>query len=527
MNSRTVNGLVGGIPLALKIVGTLVSEVHSPNQIIRELKQNLIETLTPEDVRPEKEKLRPVLELSYKHLDYHTQECGLYLSHFPGSFSHEAALHILSSCTNNNPTKSLTSLTDRSLLEPYSYAGQPRYQFHKLIKEYLKDVESHKPSVESSKITITFNSSFLTHYTQVLHGFVNRYNEIPQDDENIGRFEYESHNFECLLDKIQVIHRHQWWPAMSIINFTRALTCDLMLEIFTIRDLLKAAQRTLMMFEYRMDSISAQTSATETLNLYHDLVLTLRRWIQLSAVDCSALCEETFPWRSFASRYHAIDKQLAMTNHSTHDYYSELKFPYYNPFNIPVCFSDCMMSTRVSHVGAQIGIAVTLHKIHLAMLVRILFQRFQKAYQVCLFAVIKLLSILVSIKPYLIPETLVVCIILSPVLIIVAYIITCILIYASLTRTGIVLLILTIFPLVYTIVFKHYMIYFLFPIWYPLLYAGSVVKHHYIILTVVYLYIFLPLLESALEIVLGEKFTSLCIFVHSWAFMLYIILSEH
>ena len=93
-DSRTVNGLVGGIPLALKIVGTLVSEVHSPNQIIRELKQNLIETLTPEDVRPEKEKLRPVLELSYKHLDYHTQECGLYLSHFPGSFSHEAALHI-------------------------------------------------------------------------------------------------------------------------------------------------------------------------------------------------------------------------------------------------------------------------------------------------------------------------------------------------------------------------------------------------------------------------------------------------
>lgn len=34
-----------------------------------------------------------------------------------------------------------------------------------------------------------------------------------------------------------------------------------------------------MMFEYRMDAISAQTSATETLNHYRDLILTLRRWI--------------------------------------------------------------------------------------------------------------------------------------------------------------------------------------------------------------------------------------------------------
>jgi len=306
---------------------------------------------------------------------------------------------------------------------------------------------------------------------------------------------------------------------MSIINFTRALMCDLMLETFTIGDLLKVAQRTLMMFEYRIDSISAQSSATETLNLYHDLVLTLRRWIQLSAVDCSALCEETFPWRSFASRYHAIDKQLAMTNHSTHDYYSELKFPYYNPFNIPVCFSDCMMFTRVSHVGAQIGIFLTLHILYFALCVRILL-RFNKinVQQVCLFTVLEF----VLIEQYSIPETVLVSIILSPVLNIVTCMITHILIYACLTGTGVVLVLISIlfFPfvlIVYIIVFKHYMIYFLFPIWYPLLYAGSVVKHHYIILTVVYLYIFLPLLESALEIVLGEKFTSLCIYIYIYA----------
>ena len=79
-DSRRVNGFVGGIPLALKIVGSLVSEMQL---IIRELEQNLIDTLTPEDVRPETEKMRPVLELSFKYLDTSIHECALYLSHFP------------------------------------------------------------------------------------------------------------------------------------------------------------------------------------------------------------------------------------------------------------------------------------------------------------------------------------------------------------------------------------------------------------------------------------------------------------
>jgi len=97
---RRVNGFIGGIPLALKIVGSLVSEMQPPELILRELEQNLIDTLTPEDVRPETEKMRPVLELSFKYLDTSIHECALYLSHFPGSFSQEAALHILRNCTN-------------------------------------------------------------------------------------------------------------------------------------------------------------------------------------------------------------------------------------------------------------------------------------------------------------------------------------------------------------------------------------------------------------------------------------------
>ena len=346
-DSRTVNGLVGGIPLALKIVGSLVSEVQPPDQIIRELKENLIAALTPEDVRPEREKIRPVLELSYNYLDTSAKECALYLSRFPGSFSHEAALHILRDCTNSNPVKCLRNLTDSSLLNPYSYAGQPRYQFHKLIKEYLRDVESRKSGVETSKIAFRFNSAFLTHYTQVLSGFVNRYNEIIHDDENLGRFECESHNFETLLEKV---HHFNEWPIIPFVNLTRSLTCQLMLEIFTRMELLKVGQRCLVLLEDRMDNISAQIGASETLNVYCDLVLQLKQWVRSYSGNCMALCEETF-LPNISSRYHTIDMQLAWSNYSKHGYYNQLRFPYYKSFGKSYfCYTICVDIVDISVV---------------------------------------------------------------------------------------------------------------------------------------------------------------------------------
>ena len=152
--------MLDGIPLALKIAGSLVSETSPPQLIIRELQQNLIETLTPEDVGLETQKMGPVLRLSFNYLDNGTQECALHLSHFPGSFSREAAFHILSNCTNNTsgPAECVQKLTDVSLLNAYFYAGQSRYQFHKLIKNYLTDVETDIYPL--SLKAVRFNSSF-------------------------------------------------------------------------------------------------------------------------------------------------------------------------------------------------------------------------------------------------------------------------------------------------------------------------------------------------------------------------------
>ena len=342
-DSRMINELVDGIPLALKIVGSLVSITRPPNLIIKELQQNLIQTLTPEDIRPETQKLRPVLRLSFNYLYIDTQECALYLSNFPGSFSQEAALHILSNCTNSTSTGCLRNLTDTSLLDLYSYAGQNRYQFHKLIKEFLIDIESHDNQIlETSMISIRFNSSFVLYYTQLLHNFVTFYNQMPYDEENIGRFEYESHNFDCLMKKVYLFNV---WTVKSVVHLTHALNCDLMLEIFTLNQLLKVGQRVLVMFEGRMDNISIEVGALETLNVYHDLVLVLREWIQsFPENDCKALCEETFLQQGFAIRIETINRQCAKVNCNRRDYYRELQFTH---FGESVCLSYCLQFSSI------------------------------------------------------------------------------------------------------------------------------------------------------------------------------------
>ena len=341
---RTINGLLDGIPLALKIVGSLVSEEKPSNIVISQLHQNLIETLTPEDIALDTEKMRPVLRVSYSYLDNDTQECALYLSHFPGSFSEEAALDILSNCTNSSPSGCLRKLSYMSLLDTYYYAGQPRYKFHRIIKEYLFDVESKRMPIIVTSVNWLFNSSFLLHYTQTLNYFVTTYNQVPQDEENIGRFEHDSHNFECLLEKV---YTFELWTVTSVVDLSRALTCNLMLKTFTTEKLLSTGQKTLLKFERRMDEISTQIGALETLNTYRDLVLVLRNWIQLfPESDCKFSCEETFLQQGFETRLQIIYRQLVKTDVHARDFHRELLFPFYSG---SICLSYCLHFASFDH----------------------------------------------------------------------------------------------------------------------------------------------------------------------------------
>ena len=336
-DGHTINKLLDGIPLALKIVGSLVSETSPPQLIIRKLHQNLMETLTHEGVRLDKQKMRPVLELSFNYLDKDTQECALYLSHFPGSFSREAALSILSNCTNNTSgaVECLRKLIDASLLNAYFYAGQSRYVFHRLIRDYLTDVET-QISPTSMK-AVRFNSSFFLHYVKTLCDFVDTYNQLPYDEENIGRFEYESHNFEYLLEVAEVY----FFSISTTTDLLYALKCDLMLAIFTTKELLKVGQRILVIVEDRMDDISTKIGPSDTLKLYFDIRVMLKKWIQ-SSTDCEVLCEETFPQERYATRVNIIGRQLNLANYSVYGYYYQrLSFPFMG-IGESICVTYCL-----------------------------------------------------------------------------------------------------------------------------------------------------------------------------------------
>ncbi len=85
--------LVGEVPLALQVVGTLLREQNSES-LYNALKQDLIRTLSPEELPPD-ERVATTLNISYHYLDSKFQVCGRILANFPGSFRFEPAHDIL------------------------------------------------------------------------------------------------------------------------------------------------------------------------------------------------------------------------------------------------------------------------------------------------------------------------------------------------------------------------------------------------------------------------------------------------
>ena len=148
-------------------------------------------------------------------------------------------------------------------------------------------------------------------------------------------------------------------PVISIVNLTEVFTSDLMMETFGRAQLYVQTRIILIAFENGMDKISAQIGATETFNLYRDLVLQLRKWMQSYRVLCFILCEATFV-PNISSRYQIVNKQLAKSNHNAHDYYSELKFPYHNnySFHKSICFSCCKLYP--DYTGMFVGLSEVL-----------------------------------------------------------------------------------------------------------------------------------------------------------------------
>ena len=142
----------------------------------------------------------------------------------------------------------------------------------------------------------------------------------------------------CLFDQ---------WTVTSVVDFTHLLTCDLIANTLDVRKLLKVGQKILRKFESRMDNISTQIGALETLNIYSNLVLTLRAWIQsFPESECKFVCEDTFLCDGYATRLQDIDKLLTKANVNARRFYKKLHFSFYGE---SICLSYCWHFESLDH----------------------------------------------------------------------------------------------------------------------------------------------------------------------------------
>ena len=76
------------------------------------------------------------MDVVYEQLHGDLQQCGYYISLFPGSFEHEAGLKVLP--LSLNPQGCMETYLEHSLLEEYTVFRLTYYKVHRLIREYFK-----------------------------------------------------------------------------------------------------------------------------------------------------------------------------------------------------------------------------------------------------------------------------------------------------------------------------------------------------------------------------------------------------
>ena len=290
---KEIAELVGNHPLALKIVGCL--KTIPVKSLIVELKQNIMKPLSP-GILPKGRTLFHVFNLSYTFLDKSSHLCAQYINLFPGSFDQNAVHEVLNMCWFHSPEGCVKTLEERSLLDCYSYSGQVRYQLHSTIRNFLSYVQLEE-GVDSLQIATKFGESFQHFYVHLLSDSVAQYNsDLPNDEEMLGRFEYESHNYMALTNML--ITQPQL-STVSLVSISRNIVSRLLLEIFTRVELLRTLQTVLHLFDENLEDVARNISLDETLDIYMKLVLQYKEYIftafpNTSSYYCYNSCDETF-----------------------------------------------------------------------------------------------------------------------------------------------------------------------------------------------------------------------------------------
>ena len=156
-----LHAVVGGCPLALKVIAKLLREGKGLQSLLANLKRNVTFTLSKKFTR-EEDQLHRVIDIAFKnYMDHQSRKCARILSLFPGSVSEEMANSVLSEIVDLDPL-CIENVTRLSFLEEFSIEELRRFSIHTVIQGYLKSVHVIQSDVKA------FNSSFLSFYSDYL-----------------------------------------------------------------------------------------------------------------------------------------------------------------------------------------------------------------------------------------------------------------------------------------------------------------------------------------------------------------------
>ena len=187
-----VSELVGRCPLALKVVGHLLHKYGDQltESLEEELEQNPIDVLDQASVH--KHQFRMIMNVVFKRLE-ELKECGYAVSLFPGSFSWQAGMAILS----KSPKRCLNSFTKHSLLDEYLHGHHQRFRMHRLIKEYFLQKVSDLAKRE-------FQEKFHLYYELFLLGFATNSTIVDEPEWHV--LSLEEHNLLLYLQHLLSKH---------------------------------------------------------------------------------------------------------------------------------------------------------------------------------------------------------------------------------------------------------------------------------------------------------------------------------
>lgn len=229
-NAKKIVQLVGHVPLAIRVVGSLLKyDQHlDAKSIINQLNDHLLSTLSPPLI-PSSDHILTALSFSYQQLPSLSKMCGRILSQFPGSFSKDAAIGVLtfaiSSYGNYDEKKKATyphdcvnELLYRSLLQ-YSPEIQ-RYSFHMLVKQMF--LKMHQESDNNAWEREVFDKGFIKHYITVWNSIasVSTIDSALNQKYNILlTLDTERHNIK-LLEDLFLQYGYQHSDGMDLLTLS-------------------------------------------------------------------------------------------------------------------------------------------------------------------------------------------------------------------------------------------------------------------------------------------------------------------